>query len=99
MLARVVCKATGFLAKFVQNQKIMATCPLHADVQSQTWYQEQIARLDPMILALGLSQPALRALVNLSIYSLNDLKVVDEQTLRNGHGIGPNAMKKLETLR
>jgi hypothetical protein len=99
MLARVVCKATGFLPKFVQNQKIMATCPLHADVQSQAWYQEQIRKCDPAILALGLSQPALRALINLSIYTVHALKAVDEKSLRNGHGIGPNALKKLETLR
>ena len=99
MLARVVCKATGFLAKFVQNQKIMATCPLHADVQSQAWYQEQIRKCDPAILALGLSQPALRALINLSIHTVEELNAEDEQTLRNSHGIGPNALKKLETLR
>ena len=99
MLARVVCKATGFLAKFVQNQKIMATCPLHADVQSQAWYQEQIRKCDPAILALGLSQPALRALINLSIYTVDALKSVDMQTLQKSHGIGPNALKKLETLR
>ena len=77
----------------------MAKCPLHADVQSQAWYQEQIQHCDPAILALGLSQPALRALINLSIYTVNELKAVDEQTLRQGHGIGPNALKKLETLR
>lgn len=77
----------------------MATCTLQSDVQTQAWYQEEISKLDPAILALGLSQPALRALINLSIYTVNELKVVDTQTLKKGHGIGPNALKKLETLR
>jgi hypothetical protein len=46
-----------------------------------------------------LSQPALRALINLSIYTVDALKSVDMQTLQKSHGIGPNALKKLETLR
>lgn len=87
------------MAKFVQNPKIMAECKLKSDAESQAWYKEQIALLDPLILTLGLSQPALRALVNLKVNCVNDLKKLDEQTLQNSHGIGPMAYRKLETLR
>jgi len=99
MLARVVCKAKGFLAKFVQIQKIMEPCILKSDEQSLSWYKEQIALLDPRILGLGLSQPALRALVNLKVNSLEDLKSLEKGTLQNSHGIGPKAYRKLESLR
>ena len=51
------------------------------------------------ILALGLSQPALRTLVNLHVFSADDLKRLDGLILKNSHGIGPNALQKLETLR
>lgn len=87
------------MAKFVQNPKIMAECKLKSDTESQVWYKEQIALLDPLILTLGLSQPALRALVNLKVTCVNDLKKLDKQTLQNSHGIGPRAYRKLETLR
>ncbi len=77
----------------------MGECRLKADKQSRIWYQEQIAKMDPAIRALGLSQPALRALINLEVYCLSDLKKSDTAVLSNSHGIGPKAIKKLETLR
>jgi len=99
MLLVLACKATGFLAKFVQNEKFMHMCELKGNDGKKAWYQDQIAKMSPELLALGLSQPALRALVNLQVYSARDLKQLDGLILKNSHGIGPNAMKKLETLR
>jgi hypothetical protein len=77
----------------------MGQCILKSDEQMQAWYQEQINHLDPMILALGLSQPAQRALVNLHIRDVEDLKRLSQDPLKNAHGIGPKAYRKLESLR
>jgi hypothetical protein len=41
----------------------------------------------------------LRALVDLQVFNVLDLQQVDALTLKNSHGIGPNALKKLESLR
>lgn len=86
------------MAKFVQNPKIMAECKLKSDKQLQAGYKKQISLLDPLILALGLSQPALRALVNLEVNNVSDLKRLNQETIYNSHGIGPKAYRKLETL-
>jgi hypothetical protein len=77
----------------------MGKCILKSDEQMQAWYQEQIKHLDPMILALGLSQPAQRALVNLHVRDVEDLKRPSQEALKNAHGIGPKAYRKLESLR
>ncbi len=87
------------MAKFVQNEKFMYRCELKTDEGKQAWYQDQIAKMSPEILGLALSQPALRALVNLAVYSVGDLQRLSAENLKNSHGIGPNALKKLETLR
>ena len=76
----------------------MAECKLKFDKQLQAGYKEQISLLDPLILALGLSQPALRALVNLEVNNISDLKRLNQETIYNSHGIGPKAYRKLETL-
>jgi hypothetical protein len=55
--------------------------------------------MSPELLALRLSQPALRALVDLQVFNALDLQQVDGLILKNTHGIGPAALKKLESLR
>jgi len=77
----------------------MGQCILKSEAQTLAWYKEQIAQMDSAILELKLSQPALRALVNLKVNCVSDLKKLDNQTLLNSHGIGPRAYRKLETLR
>jgi hypothetical protein len=44
---------------------------------------------------LKLSKPALRALIRSKVYFVNDLKGIDVKVLKQAHGIGPAAMKKL----
>ncbi|MEK6547700.1 MAG: hypothetical protein AABZ56_05245 [Bacteroidota bacterium] len=77
----------------------MHKCGLKGNEEIGLWYKNQIAMMSPAILALGLSQPALRTLVNLHVFSADDLKRLDGLILKNSHGIGPNALQKLETLR
>jgi hypothetical protein len=99
MLLYSACKATGFLYKFVQIEKFMHRCDLKDKDEKRAWYQAQINQMSPELLALRLSQPALRALVDLQVFNVLDLQQVDALTLKNSHGIGPNALKKLESLR
>lgn len=77
----------------------MHLCSLKDDTLKLAWYQEQILRMDSALLELGLSQPALRALVNLEVFSVEALRNLDTITLKQSHGIGPKAYRKLETLR
>jgi len=44
----------------------------------------------------GLAQPALRALANAGIDHLEQLAGVTEENVRSWHGIGPNALKRLQ---
>jgi hypothetical protein len=87
------------LAKFVQNEKIMRSCILKGNDEAMALFAKQIAQMSPEILGLRLSQPALRALVNLQIYTLADIHRVGWTALKESHGIGPSAFKKLESLR
>lgn len=77
----------------------MHQCDLQAKDEKRAWYQAQIKQMSPELLALRLSQPALRALVDLQVFNALDLQQVEGLILKNTHGIGPAALKKLESLR
>lgn len=47
-------------------------------------------------LPAGLAQPAKRALVGAGITALEDLSRCTESQIRQLHGIGPNALEKLQ---
>ena len=76
----------------------MHRCDLKDKDEKRAWYQAQINQISHDILALRLSQPALRALVDLQVFNVLDLQQVDRLILKNSHGIGPQALKKLESL-
>ena len=53
-------------------------------------------KLDGEWKELGLASPARRALINAKLLKLMDLKKISEAELINMHGIGPNALKKIQ---
>lgn len=77
----------------------MRSCILKGNNEAKALFAKQIAQMSPEILGLRLSQPALRALVNLQVYSIVDIHRVGWPALKESHGIGPSAFKKLESLK
>lgn len=76
----------------------MKNCNLKSDPKTAAWYEEEIRKIDPKIQELRIARPALRALVNDSIYTVEQLRKRSVDELRGLHGMGPSAIKKLETL-
>lgn len=76
----------------------MSPCPLNQDLKTKEWYEKEFLKLDPEILVLKLARPALRAMINASIYSLNDLSEKTTTELLQLHGMGPSAVKRLKSL-
>lgn len=73
----------------------MDKCYLKKDLKTVNWLEEEIKKIDPQIKELGLPKPALRALVNSSIYSVKTLKSKSVEELKSLHGMGPTSMKKI----
>lgn len=76
----------------------MTNCILQTEPKTKAWYEQEITKIDKRILALKIARPALRALVNASIYSVETLRATAPETLKALHGMGPTAFAKLETL-
>lgn len=76
----------------------MKKCIIQTDPRTAAWYEEEISKVDPQILGLKLARPALRALVNSSIYTVKALRAKSVTELKAMHGMGPAAMKKMEKL-
>lgn len=76
----------------------MKKCALKGDSQKAAWYEEEFRKMDAEIIALHLARPALRALVNASVYSVKTLRAKSPAELRALHGMGPAALRKLQTL-
>ncbi len=76
----------------------MESCILKSDHKTKEWFEQEIRKIDPRILDLKIARPALRALVNASIYSVEALKAKSLADLSKLHGMGPSAIKKLKTL-
>ncbi len=76
----------------------MKKCILKSDLKTAAWYEEEIRKIDTKITALKLARPALRALVNASVYSVKTLRKKSLDELSAWHGMGPAAIKKLKTL-
>lgn len=53
------------------------------------------SRLDSNLLKLGLAKPALRALVNAELYTLDQVRKYGLEACSKLHGIGPTAIDKL----
>lgn len=73
----------------------MSECALKTDNTLSQAYIQEIKKLDSKLLNLGLSKPALRALVDHSIFSLAQLSTYKRTDIISWHGIGPKALTKL----
>lgn len=76
----------------------MKKCIIQTDPKAAAWYEAEINKIDPQIRTLKLARPALRALVNASVYSVKSLRTKTNEELSALHGMGPSAMRKLQTL-
>lgn len=76
----------------------MKKCLLTSDTKTAAWYEEEIRKIDKQILDLKIAKPALRALVNASIYTVKSLRSTSPAELNTLHGMGPSALDKLKVL-
>lgn len=74
----------------------MSRCVIQNNESVRILFDKEIEKICPEILSLKLPMPALRALIRLGVYRLSDFDKVSLNELKNAHGIGPTAMKKLE---
>jgi DNA integrity scanning protein DisA with diadenylate cyclase activity len=76
----------------------MERCILKSDKDKAKWYDSEIQKMDYRIRELNIPRPALRALVNLSIYTIEQLQKFSIEELSTLHGIGPSAIMKLNKI-
>lgn len=69
-------------------------CPLTGQPVLRQIAASQTARIQPNF-PTGLAQPALRALLQAGLESIEQLSLVSESELLQLHGMGPAAVKKL----
>lgn len=77
----------------------MKKCILKSDLKAAEWYENEINKMDNRILALRIAKPALRALINASIFSVETLRNTPVHVLKELHGMGPSTINKLNQLR
>ena len=71
-------------------------CELKDNLSLQSHFETEFLKMDDLLLSLNLSKPALRALVRLNIYSIDDLKGYNVNELRKAHGLGKTTIEKLK---
>jgi len=76
----------------------MEHCGLKFNIETKSFFEAEILKIDGEILQLNLSKPALRALIRLKVYSLLDLSEVSLESLKNAHGLGPATLNKLNSF-
>lgn len=76
----------------------MGRCILKSDKDKAQWYDAEIQKMDYRIRELKIPRPALRALVNLSIYTIEQLQKLSPEELSSLHGIGPSTILKLKII-
>jgi len=76
----------------------ISRCDLQGNLHLQLEWEQRLKALHPEIHALGLSQPALRALWTLGVRHVDDLRQIDPKALESAHGIGSSAWQKLQAL-
>jgi uncharacterized protein YdhG (YjbR/CyaY superfamily) len=74
------------------------TCRLKTNTNKIKEYEEVIRKMDRVLRESGLAKPALRAMIDHRILTINDLKKFDKNTLHDLHGIGPRALDIINTL-
>ena len=60
-----------------------------------TRLEDDFSKLDNDLLLLNLAKPALRALVQAELYSMNQVLQYGAEALSQLHGIGPGAIQRL----
>lgn len=73
-------------------------CKLKTQKDRLKQYDLAFQNLSEEIKSLGLSKPALRALIDHNIYTIDALSKVDVSTYSRWHGIGPKTIKQIATL-
>jgi hypothetical protein len=73
----------------------MEHCGLKYNIETKSFFEAEILKIDGEILRLNLSKPALRAMIRLKVYSFLDLREISQETLKNAHGLGPATLNKL----
>ena len=74
-------------------EKAAARCPVtRGEVDL-----DEYAAVDGEWREIGLAAPARRALIDDGLYKVTDLRKVSLAALKELHGMGPNAMKKLDS--
>ena len=76
----------------------MGRCILKSDKDKAQLYDSEIQKMDYRIRELKIPRPALRALVNLSIYTIEQLQKLSPEELSSLHGIGPSTILKLKII-
>jgi hypothetical protein len=74
----------------------MTKCELKLNEGINDYFEKEIFKMESALLSMKLSKPALRALIRLNVYFVDDFKQIDREALKNAHGIGPSAMRKLQ---
>ena len=73
----------------------MKNCNVKTNHDIANWYDLEIQKMESHIFDLNLAKPALRALVNAGIYSVEKLNNSTLEDLKKLHGMGPSAIQKL----
>ena len=73
-------------------------CKLKANPIKIHEYDQAISKMADTIRNSGLPKPALRALIDKDVRTINALKRLDRNTLHSMHGIGPKAMEIINSL-
>lgn len=73
-------------------------CKLKANPIKIHEYDQAISKMADTIRNSGLPKPALRALIDNDVRTIKALKRLDRNTLQSMHGIGPKAMKVINSL-
>ena len=74
-------------------------CSLRTNPKKAKEFDAAIRTMESELYQSGLAKPALRALINLNVYTIAELKSIKSETLSQAHGIGSKAMEILLQLK
>jgi hypothetical protein len=75
----------------------MEHCGLKYNIETKSFFEVEILKIDGEILKLNLSKPAFRAMIRLKVYTLLDLSKISQESLKNAHGLGPATLNILNS--
>lgn len=74
----------------------MNQCELKSNKALNSFFEQEILKMDVQLLSLKLPKPALRALIRLNIYTMFDLGEISLEKLQNAHGLGITSIEILK---